>query len=74
VKWGNRQALRPPKAVREQAHVHEGDELTIRVEGGRIALEPAILTPTLEQLIAGGTPPNVHREQDWSQPIGNEIG
>jgi antitoxin MazE len=74
VKWGNRQALRLPKAGLEQAHVHEGDELTIRVEGGRIALEPATPTPMLEQLIAGVTPQNVHQEQDWGKPIGNEIG
>ena len=37
VKWGNSQAVRLPKAVLEQAHVQEGDELTVRVEGGRIA-------------------------------------
>lgn len=73
VKWGNSQAVRLPKAVLEQAHVHEGDELTIRVEGGRIALEPATPTLTLEQLIAGITPQNVHKEQDWGKPIGNEI-
>jgi antitoxin MazE len=73
VKWGNSQAVRLPKAVLEQARVHEGDELTIRVEGGRIALEPATPTPTLEQLIAGITAQNVHKKQDWGKPIGNEI-
>jgi antitoxin MazE len=72
VKWGNSQAVRLPKAVLEQAHMREGDELTVRVEDGRIALEPATRALTLEQLIAGITPQNLHKAQDWGKPVGNE--
>jgi antitoxin MazE len=72
VKWGNSQAVRLPKAVLEEVHMREGDELTVRVEDGRIALEPATPAVTLEQLIAGITPQNLHKEQDWGKPVGNE--
>jgi len=72
VKWGNSQAVRLPKAVLEQARVHEGDELTVRVEDGRIALEPVTPAPTLEHLIAGITPQNLHKEQVWGKPVGHE--
>ncbi len=73
VKWGNSQAVRLPKDVLKQARLHEGDELTVRVEDGRIALEAASPEITLEKLVAGITPRNRHREQDWGQLVGNEV-
>jgi Growth regulator len=73
VKWGNSQAVRLSKDVLKLAHLREGDELTIRVESGRIALEPATAEITLHKLVAGITPRNRHREQDWGQPLGNEV-
>jgi antitoxin MazE len=73
VKWGNSQAVRLPKAVLQLAHLHEGDELTVRAEAGRIALEATALEITLEKLVAGITPQNRHREQDWGMRIGNEV-
>ena len=73
VKWGNSQGVRLPKEVLKQARLREGDELTVRVENGRIALEPAAPEITLEKLVAGITPRNRHREQDWGTPAGNEV-
>jgi antitoxin MazE len=73
AKWGNSQGVRLPKEVLKQAHLREGDELTVRVENGRIALEPAAPEITLEKLVAGITPRNRHREQDWGAPVGNEV-
>jgi antitoxin MazE len=73
VKWGNSQAVRLPKKVLQQAHLHEGDELTVRVEAGRIALEATVLEITLKKLVAGITPQNRHGEQDWGKRVGNEV-
>jgi antitoxin MazE len=73
VKWGNSQAVRLPKSVLNQAKVSEGDELTIRVEGDRIAMERAAPQMKLEKLLNRITAKNRHREQDWGKPIGNEI-
>ena len=73
MRWGNSQAVRLPQEVLLLAQLREGDELTVRVEGGRIALEPATPEITLHKLVAGITPQNLHREQDWGKPTGNEI-
>lgn len=73
VKWGNSQAVRLSKEVLQKAHLHEGDELTVHVEEGRIALESTIFEITLEKLVAGVTPKNRHGEQDWGKRVGNEV-
>ncbi len=73
VKWGNSKAVRIPKAVLEQAHMREGDELEIQVQEGRITLEPLKAKLTLESLVAGITPENRHEEQDWGKPVGREV-
>ncbi|HUJ96437.1 MAG TPA: AbrB/MazE/SpoVT family DNA-binding domain-containing protein [Terriglobales bacterium] len=73
TKWGNSQGVRLPKAVLEQAQVKEGDELIVRVEDGRIALEPAQTIPTLTQLVSRITPKNRHKAEDWGKPQGNEV-
>jgi antitoxin MazE len=73
VKWGNSQAVRLPKAVLKQANVQQGDELTVRVEGHRISLEPAAPEITLDSLIASITSQNRHSELDWGRPVGNEV-
>ena len=73
VKWGNSHAVRLPKDVLRQARLQEGDELTVRAEQGKIALESATLEVTLEKLLAGVTPHNRHGEQDWGTRVGTEV-
>jgi antitoxin MazE len=73
VKWGNSHAVRLPKVVLEQAEMRDGDQLEIRVEKGRIALEPATPKLTLRDLVARITPKNRHGEQDWGKPVGREV-
>lgn len=73
VKWGNSHAVRLPKAVLQKAEIREGDELEVRVEKGRIALQPAAPRPTLSDLVARITPKNLHHELDWGKPIGREV-
>jgi antitoxin MazE len=73
VKWGNSQAIRIPKGILDQAQVKEGDEIRIRVENGRIALEPVHAKVSLESLVEAITPENRHGEQDWGRPVGKEL-
>jgi antitoxin MazE len=73
VKWGNSHAVRLPKKVLEQAAIQEGDELEVRVEDGRIALQPAAPKLTLRELVARITPRNLHDELDWGKPVGREV-
>jgi len=53
--------------------MQEGEELEIRVEEGRITIEPLNQKLTLESLVAGITPENRYEEQDWGKPAGKEI-
>jgi len=73
VKWGNSHAVRLPKAVLQQADIHEGDELEVHAEKGRIALQPASPKLTLRDLVGRITPRNRHGEQDWGKPVGREV-
>jgi antitoxin MazE len=73
MKWGNSQAVRIPKRVLDQARLREGEELEIRVEAGRITLEPLNSELTLEALVARIIPENQHQELDWGKPVGREV-
>jgi antitoxin MazE len=73
VKWGNSHAVRLPKSVLQQAEIREGDELEVRVEKGRIALQPATPKLTLDDLVARINSRNRHDEQDWGKPVGREV-
>jgi len=73
VKWGNSQAVRIPKAIVEEAQLQEGDELKIRVQEGRITIEPVGQKLTLESLVGGITRKNRHPEQNWSGAVGKEV-
>lgn len=73
VRWGNSRALRIPKTVLEKAELREGDELEIRVEGGRITIEPLKPKLTLDELVDGITRRNLHGEQRWGELVGREV-
>ncbi len=73
-KWGNSIGLRVPKNVLEDAHLSEGDVVTIEVEApGVIRLRSGEESLTLEDLVAQITPENRHQEVDWGRPQGNEV-
>ncbi len=73
VRWGNSHAVRLPKRVLEQAQLRDGDHLEVRVEKGRIALEPASPKLTLRDLVSRITTKNRYEEQDWGKPVGREV-
>ncbi len=73
VKWGNSLAVRIPKTVAKQVHLHEGDSVLIEVAEGRIKLRPVTGIPTLEELVAQITPENRHGETNWGPARGKEI-
>jgi antitoxin MazE len=73
VKWGDSLAVRIPKAVIEQACLHEGDSVLIEVLDGHVQSRPGRRIPTLEELVAQITPENRHGETDWGADVGKEI-
>ena len=74
-KWGNSAAVRIPAAVLDAAGLKANDAVEVREEEGRVVIEKARTPqePTLEWLVAGITPDNLHEEIDWGAPVGKEF-
>jgi antitoxin MazE len=73
-KWGNSAAVRIPAATLAAAGLKTDDPVDVREEGGRIVIEkiqPAAVT--LEWLLEGITPENIHPEIDFGPPVGKEV-
>jgi antitoxin MazE len=71
-KWGNSPAVRLPAAIMEAAHLALDQAVEVRVENGRVIIEPAAPRYALDDLLAGITPQNRHLEQDFGTPEGKE--
>ena len=73
-KWGNSDAVRIPSSLLAAAGLKTDDPVDVREEDGRIVIEKAAAKRiTLDELIAGITPENIHPETDWGPPVGKEI-
>lgn len=75
--WGNSTGIRLPKKVLQATKWKADQEVTIDIRGRSVILTPIDTPdkdlPTLEELVAGITPENVHGEIDWGPPVGKEI-
>jgi len=74
-KWGNSLAVRLPKVITEKAGLVIADEVDIDVEDtGKVVLLPLIRKEySLEELLTGITPSNLHGEIDFGEPRGREV-
>jgi antitoxin MazE len=72
-KWGNSLAVRIPRALASEAGLEQGALVELSLVDGKLVMvsvaEPEV---TLEQLLAGVTKENIHREADWGPAVGNE--
>jgi antitoxin MazE len=73
VKWRNSLAVYIPGAILKQAAIDEGESLNVSVSAGRILIEKSQTRLTLKKLLAGIRPENLHGEDDWGKPCGNEL-
>ena len=72
-KWGNSLAVRIPRSVAEDSHLHQGSVVDIVLIGGKIVVKPQRQQQyTLAQLLKGVTPRNRHAEHDWGEQVGQE--
>ena len=73
-KWGNSLALRIPKSFAVEAHLEQDSLVELALVDGKLIVvpvaEPAL---TLDQLLAGVTEQNLHREVVTGQATGNEV-
>ena len=72
-KWGNSLAVRIPQAIVKQARLTEGDHVSLDLTpDGSIVLRSRGPKYSLEELVAGITRRNRHRETNWGAPQGKE--
>jgi len=72
-KWGHSLALRIPSAFAKHARIQPGSRVDVSEVSGKLVitlLEPD--EPTLEMLLAGVTPENLHQEIATGKAVGNE--
>lgn len=74
-KWGNSPAVRIPAPLMVAANLAVDQPIDIREEDGRLVISAARRRRryTLDELLAGITPENIHPEIDMGSPVGREI-
>jgi antitoxin MazE len=76
-KWGNNAAVGIPALIMEVACLAIGQAVDIRLEAGRIIIEPVlddeIAGSDLDTLLAGVTDTNRHDSVDFGPAVGKEV-
>lgn len=72
-KWGNSLALRIPKSFAIESKIAQGTTVEVSVEKGKLVVFPVESRLTLDDLLAGITPENLHGEIDMGPSVGKEI-
>jgi antitoxin MazE len=73
-KWGNSAAVRIPASVMEAAHLNFDQRVDVKEEHGRIVIEPERPKVfSLEDLLDGITPANLHHSVDTGPAVGREV-
>ena len=73
-KWGNSAAVRIPVSVMEAANLNLDQAVDVKEEHGRIVIEPDRSEAlSLQTLLAGITPANLHHPVETGQAVGREI-
>ena len=71
-RWGNSLGIRIPRGLAHDAGLTDGTPVDLRIEDGRIVLEP-VASVSLDELLSRITPQNRHGEQLSDEPVGREV-
>lgn len=72
-RWGNSLAVRIPKSFATETALGDGSEVDLTLEDGRLVITPLAESPySLEELLAGITPENLHAAIDFGSSVGAE--
>lgn len=72
-KWGNSLAVRIPGAFARELELQDGMKVDVSLVEGAIVLRPKSKEYSLDELVAGISPENLHDETDWGEPVGREL-
>lgn len=73
-RWGDSLAVRIPRPFAIESRIDQGTVVEVSLVDGTLVLTPlAEVSPTLEELLAGVTPENLHGEIDFGPPVGKEV-
>lgn len=72
--WGNSLAIRLPQALVNELSIERGVDVELQIEndGFKVKIPSTPKKFTLEELLAGVTPDNLHAETDWGKAQGKE--
>jgi antitoxin MazE len=72
--WGNSLAIRLPQSLVNKLAIKRGVDVELQIENDGIKVKIPSLPKkfTLEELLAGVTADNIHKETDWGKAQGNE--
>lgn len=74
TKWGNSLAIRIPQNLAKELQISEGVEVDISSVDGALVIKPRKRKEySLDELLEGITPGNLHTEVDFGEPVGNEV-
>ncbi len=73
-KWGNSLGIRIPSAVAKDLGLSDNSSVQLISNGSSATIKPLTYKgKTLEELLEGITPENIHGEVDWGEPVGKEV-
>lgn len=73
AKWGNSLAIRIPQNLAKKIRIAEGSEVEFGVIDGSLVIKPIKRRRySLDELVEGITPENLHAEIDSGVAVGNE--
>jgi antitoxin MazE len=74
AKWGNSLAIRIPQNLAKELQISEGEEVEIRAVDGALVVKPRKRKNySLDELLEGITPENLHAVVEFGDPVGNEV-
>lgn len=74
AKWGTSLAIRIPQNLAKEIHLAEGVEIDLVVVDGALVIKPRSRRRySLDELIEGITPENLHAEIDSGTAVENEV-
>lgn len=72
--WGNSLALRIPRYIAKQMKIDNGSDVDVLLDKEKIIIKPISKNQeSLEFLLSKINKDNIHKEEDFGEPVGGEL-